>query len=103
MTDLSENSSQQKRGENALKLPLDRICCIVELLFGAGDPVCDPRRERESVCRSGGHNARSGGLLPGHKAAGGSQYRTLSDHGLFMAAANISLIFGVASPGHGYN
>jgi len=101
---LTEGTDQGREREDALKLLLGRICCIVGLLFGAGGIVFSILSA--SVNLSAGAVGIVLGLVGyflGVRRLGAAAIVVGVIALFFMAAASTGLIPGVAPPGHGYD
>jgi hypothetical protein len=101
---LTEGTDQVREREDALKLLLGRICCIVGLLFGAGGIVFSLLSA--SVNLSAGALGIVLGLVGyflGVRRLGAAASAVGVIALFFMAAASTGLIPGVAPPGHGYD
>jgi hypothetical protein len=101
---LTEGSDQGREREDALKLLLGRICCLVGLLFGAGGIVFSILSA--SVNLSAGAVGIVLGLVGyflGVRRLGATTIAVGVITLFFMAAASTGLIPGVAPPGHGYD
>ena len=79
---MSGSVSKGEEREDALKLLLGRICCVVGLLFGTGGVL---------------------GYFLGARRLGAASVVLGTAAVFFMAAASTGLIPGAAPPGHGYN
>jgi hypothetical protein len=101
---LTEGTDQGREREDALKLLLGRICCVVGLLFGAGGIVFSILSA--SVNLSAGAVGIVLGLVGyflGVRRLGAAAIAVGVIALFFMAAASTGLIPGVAPPGHGYD
>jgi hypothetical protein len=101
---LTEGTDQGREREDALKLLLGRICCLVGLLFGAGGIVFSILSA--SVNLSAGAVGIVLGLVGyflGVRRLGATTIAVGVITLFFMAAASTGLIPGVAPPGHGYD
>jgi hypothetical protein len=101
---LTEDTDRGTKREDALKLLLGRICCIVGLLFGAGGIVFSILSA--SVNLSAGAVGIVLGLVGyflGVRRLGATTIAVGVITLFFMAAASTGLIPGVAPPGHGYD
>ena len=101
---MTEGTDQGREREDALKLLLGRICCIVGLLFGAGGIVFSILSA--SVNLSAGAVGIVLGLVGyflGVRRLGAAAIVVGVIALFFMAAASTGLIPGVAPPGHGYD
>jgi hypothetical protein len=101
---LTEHTDQGRKREEALKLLLGRICCLVGLLFGAGGIVFSILSA--SVNLSAGAVGIVLGLVGyflGVRRLGTATIAVGVIALFFMAAASTGLIPGVAPPGHGYD
>jgi hypothetical protein len=101
---LTEGTDQGREREDALKLLLGRICCVVGLLFGAGGIVFSILSA--SVNLSAGAVGIVLGLVGyflGVRRLGATTIAVGVITLFFMAAASTGLIPGVAPPGHGYD
>ena len=90
--------------EDALKLLLGRICCVVGLLLGAGGFVVAILGQ--SVDLSAGAVGIGLGVLGyylGARRLGAASVVLGTAAVFFMAAVSTGLIPGLAPPGHGYN
>ena len=97
-TDLS------RKREDALKLMLGRICCVVGLLLGMGGIIFSILSV--SVNLSAGAVGIVLGLVGyflGERRLGAAAIAVGVIALFFMAAASTGLIPGVAPPGHGYD
>jgi len=101
---LTEGTDQGREREDALKLLLGRICCVVGLLFGAGGIVFSILSA--SVNLSAGAVGIVLGLVGyflGVRRLGAAAIAVGVIALFFMAAVSTGLIPGVAPPGHGYD
>jgi len=101
---LTEGTDQGRKREEALKMLLGRICCIVGLLLGAGGIVFSILSA--SVNLSAGAVGIVLGLVGyilGVRWLGVATIALGVIALFFMAAASTGLIPGVAPPGHGYD
>ena len=101
---MTEGTDQGREREDALKLLLGRICCVVGLLFGAGGIVFSILSA--SVNLSAGAVGIVLGLVGyflGVRRLGATTIAVGVITLFFMAAASTGLIPGVAPPGHGYD
>jgi hypothetical protein len=99
-----EGTAKRDGREDALKLLLGRICCLVGLLLGAGGFVVATLGA--SVNLSAGAVGIALGVLGyylGARRLGAVSVVLGIGAVFFMAAASTGLIPGVAPPGHGYN
>jgi len=101
---LTEGTDQSSKREDALKLMLGRICCVVGLLFGSGGIVF--------ALLSASVNVSAGAVgivlgLVGYFLGVRRLGAVTSAAGVialfFMAAASTGLIPSVDPPGHGYD
>ncbi len=99
---MTEGADRGTKREDALKLLLGRICCVVGLLFGAGAIVFSI--SSASVNLSAGALGIVLGLigyfLGIRRLAAAIVVGVIAP--IFVAAASTGLILGVAPPGHGY-
>jgi len=101
---LAEGTDQGTKREEALKLLVGRICCVVGLLLGAGGIVFSILSA--SVNLSAGAVGIVLGLVGyflGVRRLGAATIAVDVIALFFMAAASTGLIPGVAPPGHGYD
>ena len=101
---MTEDTDQGSKREEAPKLLLGRICCLVGLLFGAGGIVFSILSA--SVNLSAGFVGIVLGLVGyflGLRRLGTAAIAVGVIALFFMAAASTGLIPGVAPPGHGYD
>ena len=101
---MSEGADQGTKREDALKLLLGRICCLLGLLFGAGGIVFSVLSA--SVNLSAGAVGIVLGLVGyflGVRRLGATAIAVGVIALFFMATASTGLIPGVAPPGHGYD
>jgi hypothetical protein len=101
---LTEGTDQGTKREDALKLLLGRLCCLLGLLFGAGGIVFSVLSA--SVNLSAGAVGIVLGLVGyflGVRRFGAATIAVGVIALFFMAAASTGLIPGVAPPGHGYD
>jgi hypothetical protein len=101
---LTEGTDRGRKREDALKLLLARLCCLVGLLFGVGGIVFAVLSA--SVNLSAGAVGIVLGLV-GHflgvRRLGVATIAVRVIALFFMAAAGTGPIPGVAPPGHGYD
>jgi len=101
---LTEGTDQSRKREDALKLLVGRICCLVGLLSGVGGVVFAILSA--SVNLSAGAVGIVLGLVGyflGVRRLGAATIAVGVIALFFMAAASTGLIPGVAPPGHGYD
>ena len=101
---MTEGTDQGKRREEATKLLLGRICCLVGLLLGVGGIAFSILSA--SVNLSAGAVGIVLGLVGyffGVRSLGAATIAVGVIALFFMAAASTGLIPGVAPPGHGYD
>jgi hypothetical protein len=103
--DMQQEGTAKRDGrEDALKLLLGRICCVVGLLLGAGGFAV--ALLGESVDLSAGAVGIALGVVGyylGARRLGAASVVLGTAAIFFMAAVSTGLIPGVAPPGHGYN
>ena len=101
---MTEGTDQSRKREDALKLMLGRICCVVGLLFGAGGIVFAILSASVNVS-AGAVGIVLGlvGYFLGERRLGTAAIAVGVIALFFMAAASTGLIPGVAPPGHGYD
>jgi membrane associated rhomboid family serine protease len=102
--DLTEDTDQGRKREEAPKLLLGRICCLVGLLFGAGGIVFSILSA--SVNLSAGAVGIVFGLMGYFLGVRRLEVATIAVGVIalfFMAAAATGLIPGVEPLGHGYD
>ena len=101
---MTEDTDQGRKREEALKLLLGGICCLVGLLFGAGGIAFS--LPSVSVNLSAGFVAMvlgPVGYFLGVRPLGAATIAVGVLALFFTAAASTGLIPGVAPPGHGYD
>jgi hypothetical protein len=101
---LAEHTDQGRKREDALKLLLGTICCLVGLLLGVGGIILSVLSA--SVNLSAGAVGMVLGLVGyflGVRRLGTAAIAVGVIALFFMAAASTGLIPGVAPPGHGYD
>jgi hypothetical protein len=101
---LTEGADQSRKREDAFKVLLGRICCVVVLLLGAGGMIFSILSV--SVNLSAGAVGIVLGLVGyflGVRRLGAAAIAVGVVALFFMAAASTGLIPGVAPPGHGYD
>jgi hypothetical protein len=101
---MSGSVSKGEEREDALKLLLGRICCVVGLLFGTGGIVFAILGT--SVNLSAGAVEIALGILGyflGARRLGAASVVLGTAAVFVMAATSTGLIPGAAPPGHGYN
>ena len=99
---MTEGTDQSSKREDAFKLLLGRICCLVGLLLGAGGIIFSIL----SVNLSAGAVGIVLGLVGyslGVRRLGAAAIAVGVIALFFMAAASTGLIPGVAPPCHGYD
>ena len=101
---MAEDTDQSRKREDALKLMLARICCLVGLLFGAGGIVFAILSASVNVS-AGAVGIVLGlvGYFLGVRRLGALTIAVGVVALFFMAAASTGLIPGVTPPGHGYD
>ena len=101
---MTGGTDQSRKREDALKLMLGRICCVVGLLLGMGGIIFSILSV--SVNLSAGAVGIVLGLVGyflGERRLGAAAIAVGVIALFFMAAASTGLIPGVAPPGHGYD
>ena len=101
---MTEDTNQSRKREDALKVLLGRICCLIGLLFGAGGIVFAILSASVNVS-AGAVGIVLGlvGYFLGVRQLGALTIALGVVALFFMAAASTGLIPGVAPPGHGYD